>query len=81
MACFSITVGRVALAAGALLWLRFETALAAQPTPPPSHGKVYGHGSGLVAVDVDYETGADNATPYRACHVPDQRTQTLILKD
>lgn len=27
------------------------------PTPPPSHGRVYGHGSGLVAIDVDFVTG------------------------
>ncbi|HYJ04499.1 MAG TPA: energy transducer TonB [Chthoniobacterales bacterium] len=27
------------------------------PTPPPSHGRVYGHGSGLVGIDVDFATG------------------------
>jgi len=27
------------------------------PAPPPSHGLIYGHGSGLVAMDVDFDTG------------------------
>jgi TonB family protein len=27
------------------------------PPPPSSHGRTYGHGSGLVAMDVDFDTG------------------------
>ena len=27
------------------------------PPPPSSHGRAYGHGSGLVAMDVDFDTG------------------------
>jgi hypothetical protein len=32
------------------------------PTPPPSHGRVFGHGSGVVAIDVDFATGRVTAT-------------------
>ena len=54
-----ITVRLLAAVFGALL-LTTAGAYASPervPTPPPSHGRVYGHGSGLVGIDVDFATG------------------------
>lgn len=55
---FTITLGKISLAALVLFFTRTE-ALPAEPAPapPPSHGKVFGHGSGLIAADVDFATG------------------------
>jgi TonB family protein len=55
---FRLRLGSVALVVLALLFAAGQSCLAnPSPPPPPSHGRVFGHASGLVAVDVDFATG------------------------